>query len=145
MWKSSAVQKQNLFNRSRLCRIVRAKSMKEILKLCDGFVPGSTPQVGFWIRSCRTDLSAGVLWQKSTRLSNNSRLLQVLKIEDWPTFQGGRDACLREQLRLDSWRRNWILGSGRHSSAGVFKHQSSCCIWSNSVNTFSLLSFFYMI
>ena len=32
-------------HRSRLSRIVRAKSMKEILKLCDGFVTGPTPQV----------------------------------------------------------------------------------------------------
>ena len=46
----SCTKTQNLFHRSRLCRIVRAKSMKEILKLCDGFVPGSTPQVLFWIR-----------------------------------------------------------------------------------------------
>ena len=36
-------------DKSRLSRIVRVKSMKEILKLSDGFVTGPTPQVSSMI------------------------------------------------------------------------------------------------
>ena len=45
--------------RSRLSRIVRAKSMKEILTLCDGFVNGPTPQVRSILIFCLRMLFSG--------------------------------------------------------------------------------------
>ena len=96
--------------------------MKEILKLCDGFVPGSTPQVLFRIWSCwMLDLIC-----RCSLTEIHTSFQQFWTSTgcncDWhsPGFQGRRDARLREQLRLDSRGWNPILGSRWLPSSGLY-------------------------